>query len=179
MLRSEKWIACNDEADRRVVSKACDDALDICVIRRRSGDQFNPVRQGGELQWLLRKVKGVSVRIQQIRSARDARNDVLEDLDPLAGQRRLEVGEARDVAARMRQAGNETAADRLGNGYEHDRDRAGLALERDDDRRGMPDNDARLQADKLLGKRLHPLEIGRGPAIVDPHIFAVGPPKLL
>ena len=47
-------------------------------------------------------------------------------LQPLAGHRRLDIGEAGDVAARPRKARNETAADRIGNDYENYGDGARL-----------------------------------------------------
>jgi hypothetical protein len=44
-------------------------------------------------------------------SAGNARDDVFEGFNPLAAQRRLEVDEARDIAAGMRQAGDKPAPD--------------------------------------------------------------------
>jgi hypothetical protein len=47
--------------------------------------------------------------------------ELLERLEPLAAHRRLEIGEARDIAAGARQTRYKAAANGIGNVHENDR----------------------------------------------------------
>src|SRR5262245_32717888 len=63
------------------------------------------------------------VWISYQRGARSRRRDLLEHRQPLPGDGFFIVQEAREIAARPRQAGNEPCANRVRDGYEHYRDR--------------------------------------------------------
>src|SRR5262245_31642557 len=65
-------------------------------------------------------------RVEQERDPRDPWRDLLEQLRPLGAERALEVDEPGDVAARVRQARDEAAADRIGDDHEDDGDAARL-----------------------------------------------------
>ena len=54
-------------------------------------------------------------RVEQEGDPGDARRNLFEQLQPLAGHRRLHIDETGDVAAWPRQARDEAAADRIGN----------------------------------------------------------------
>jgi hypothetical protein len=58
----------------------------------------------------------------------DVRCDLLEQLQPFRAEAVFEEREASDVAARPRQARNETGTDRIGSLHEHDRHGAGRLL---------------------------------------------------
>ena len=60
----------------------------------------------------------------------DAGGDLLEQLQPFHGDHWLIVREAGDIAARPRQAGDNTEGYRIGNEREHDRYRPGRLLQR-------------------------------------------------
>src|SRR5256885_17165568 len=81
---------------------------------------------GGKFQRLLGGLFETSARIEHKGSTRQTRNDIPEQFDPLGGQRRFEIGEARDVPTGMRQACNQSALDRIGDGNEYDRDSLGF-----------------------------------------------------
>ena len=51
---------------------------------------------------------------------RDARRNLLEQLQPLGTQRALEIDKSGDVAARPRQTFDEAATDRIGHHHEDD-----------------------------------------------------------
>ena len=53
-------------------------------------------------------------RVEQEGDPGDARRDLLEQPQPLAGEGRLHIDETGDVAARPREARDETAADWIG-----------------------------------------------------------------
>src|SRR5271169_730285 len=95
---------------------------------------------GGKFQRLLGGLIETSARIEHIRSAQQTRNDIPEQLDPLAGQRRCETREARDGSTGMRQACNQSALDRIGDGNEYDRDSLGFARKRGNNRRALAYN---------------------------------------
>ena len=62
--------------------------------------------------------------------------------------------QAREIAARPRQARDEARADRVGDVDEHDRDRAALPLQRGGDRRRMCEDHVGLQRDQLFREHL-------------------------
>ena len=61
-------------------------------------------------------------RVEQESDPVDARRNLFEQLQPLPDYRGLNQGEPGDVTARVRQAGYETAADRIDNVCENDGD---------------------------------------------------------
>ena len=64
--------------------------------------------------------------MQNDRDPRECRRNLFEQLQPFSGHRQLEIGQARDIAARPCQALNEAAADRIGDLHENDGYRASL-----------------------------------------------------
>ena len=69
-------------------------------------------------------------RVEQHSDPVDAWRNFLEQFHPLAGHRRRHRDETGDIAARVRNAGHETAANRICNLNEHDRDGARLLQQR-------------------------------------------------
>src|SRR5215510_9502708 len=89
---------------------------------------------------------GCRVRTEHRAGSRQLRRNLLENAQPLAAHRRLEILEAGDVTTRLGQAGYESAVDRLGDLSEHNRNRAwelmklcqcGIARDNDRVRRGL------------------------------------------
>src|SRR5262249_57292118 len=102
----------------------------------------------------------------------------IEQLPPFPGDRRLDIGEPRDVMARSRQACYEATGDWLSNDSEHDRDRARLRHERADRRSGATQNHIRPQRNQLFCESLNAVNIGTSPAVLDLHVAADNPPQL-
>src|SRR5262249_47675834 len=118
-------------------------------------------------------------RVEQEGHPRDARRNLLEQLQPLAGYRRLHNDETGDIAARPREARHEAAADRVGNVHKDNRDGAGLLEQRGGGGGVLRNNQVRLQGDEFLRESLHRFRAARGPASVDPDVAALRPPELL
>ena len=165
MPRSREGVRHHDKACVRPVAEARDDALDVGGSVHGGGQSARP--QGSRCRLERLQVIGEigrGLRIEHERGAGDARGTMSLSISihlPLSDD--FDVDEARDVAAGTRQAGDESAPDRVGNDDEHDRNRLGLALQRGDDRRGLSDDQIGLQADQLFRKRLHAIDIGRAP----------------
>ena len=104
----------------------------------------------------------------------------LEQLQPFPAHAVFEHREAGGVAARPRQAVDETGADRIGDDREHDRHGAGRLQQR---RHGRGASTARMTSGASAANSAACLRmssgIGRGPARVDPHVAADGPAQLL
>ena len=119
-------------------------------------------------------------RVEQETDPVDARRNFLEQLQPLAGHRWLNIGETGNVAARPRKARDEAAADRIGNVHENDGDGARMLQHRRGGGRAMRKNQVGPQRDEVLGESLHRRRIaGCRPASVDPDVAVLHPPKLL
>src|SRR5262249_60432599 len=101
-------------------------ALEWVRAGRRGGVVRFPWRRGGRLLllWLLGGWKRLRPHegIRFVQPFRDEKEfhpphfgrDLLENLQPFPTQFRFEIVEARNVSARMRQARNEAASDRIG-----------------------------------------------------------------
>src|SRR4029453_16669878 len=119
-------------------------------------------------------------RVEQEGDPVDARRNLLEQLHPPAGHRRLYKSETGDVAARPREARDEAAADRIGNGRENDGDGVRLLQQRGRGGGGVRKKNLGLQGDELLRESLPRLRVGGcRPASVDPGVAALRPPELL
>ena len=91
----------------------------------------------------------------------------------------FEVGEARDVAARPRQAIDVTCADRIGDKREHDRNGTARLQQRRDGRAGMGQDDVGGERDQFRRVLAHVVGIAGAPAVIDPEVVADGPTRLL
>ena len=120
--------------DQAAIRRAClcgNDGVELGPIANRCGDRLHCERRSGGFE-------GVQIifemwrryRVEQEGDPGDARRDLLEQLQPLARDRRLIIGETGDVAARPRKARDEAAADRIGNDGENDGDGARLMQQR-------------------------------------------------
>src|SRR5262249_23648059 len=99
------------------------DGFELGHVVDRCSDLLQSQGRGGGFEWLEINVaiwrRG---RIEQERGPVDARPNLLEQLQPLAGNGRLHNGETGGVAGRPRQTLNETAADRISNNHKYDGD---------------------------------------------------------
>src|SRR5262249_21350790 len=111
------------------------------------------------------------------RRPRHAGRDLFEQLKPLSAEAVLEPAESGDVAARTRQALDESRADRIDNTHEYNRHRAHL-LERSHRSARRGNNDFRRERDKLR-RVTAAVSIERAPANVDPRVASECPSPLL
>src|SRR5262249_5476278 len=167
-----------DKAAIRVARLCCKDGLDIGAVVNWRGDRLHSESQSGGFEWLQVNVEvGRRCRVEQEGHPRDARRNLLEQLQPLAGYRRLHNDETGDIAARPREARHEAA--RIGNVHKDNRNGAGLLEQRGGGGGVWRNNQVRLQGDEFLRESLHRLGIASGPASVDPDVAALRPPELL
>lgn len=117
-------------------------------------------------------------RIAQEGDPFDPRRNLLEYLQPLVGHRWRHGDETSDIAARARNARYETAANRICNLNEHDRGSARLLQQCRGRGRVYRKNKFGLQPDEFFRESSHRLNIGSGPARLDPDIAALRPPEL-
>ena len=119
-------------------------------------------------------------RVEQEDGSTDVRRDLLEQLQPLAGRRCLNIGETSGVAAGPRHARDETAADRIGDGRENDGDCAGFAQQRRGDGCVLRKNELGLLRDEFFRRSLsRPHVVTRGPASMYLDVATLHPPELL
>ena len=117
------------------------------------------------------------VGIEHDRHPLEPRRDLPEGLDPFAADREFEIGEAGQIAARLRQVGDEPLSDRIGDLHEHDRQRTGLRLQGGRHRRAVGEDQVRLQADELRRLLLQRRPVA-GPAVIDLKIAPLDPAEI-
>ncbi len=117
--------------------------------------------------------------IGQNRQSAKTGNNLAQNFEPLAGKIGLLDRQAGDVAARSRQARDQTGADRVARHRKYDRDSRRRLLCCDDRRGSRRDNDIDLEPDELgrdLGEALvaplGPANLDRDSATLDPAEFA-------
>ena len=118
-------------------------------------------------------------KIPKHRHPRHARRDLFEQLQPFRGEAEFIRGKTGGVPARARQARDDAHGDRVADVREHDGHGAGRLLQCLNAWGGRGQNDVRRERQKLLGISVKATGIARCPAIVDPHVAAVGPAQLL
>jgi hypothetical protein len=117
-------------------------------------------------------------RIEQERHAGRGRRNLLQQFHPFAAQRGIINREAGDIAARMREACGETAADGIGDGDKHDRSCRHLAGKRSDHWRRLTEHHVGPQPGQLFGQPVDPFDIRARPAKLDADIAAFYPAKI-
>ena len=169
----------HDQAPIRRARVCGNDGFELGRVVNRCGARLHCEERGGGFEG-VQLIFGVwrRYRVEQD-GPLDARRNLLEQLQPLAGHRRLHIRKASDVAARPRKARDEAAADRIGKSRENDRDGARLLQQSRRVGRAMRKNQVGLQRDEFLGELGSRLGVvGCRPANVDLDIAALRPPEL-
>ena len=118
------------------------------------------------------------VGIIQQRDVGKLRRDLLKYRKQLAGDRRIEIGEPSNIAARPGYACGKSTADRVGDDYGHDWNCSRRSNKLSDYRRTVANNDSGSQSDKLFRKTSHSVGIACSKTIVDMDIVANDPAEL-
>ena len=142
---------------------------------------LQPERGRRRFEWLQvdRRVRR-RCRIEQHGNAGDAGRDLLEQLHPFAGNRRLHDRKPGGVAAGPGEALDKPAPDRIGNDDKHDGNGARLLQHRARRRRVLRENDLGPQRKQFFCRSLSPCRIiERTPAEIDVDIESFTPPELL
>ena len=106
------------------------------------------------------------------------RSDLLQQLQPFAGDFCLADAEPGGVAAGMREAGDKSAADRIVDQSENDRDGSGLREQGCQPRPADADDHIRFKSDQLLGAGPNAFAPTARETMLDCNITAVGPTQI-
>jgi hypothetical protein len=118
---------------------------------------------------------GGGYRIVQDSHARDRRGNLRQHLQPLAGHQRVEVAEAGDIAAGMREVFDEALAHGIGDHCKHDRGRAGFPPQRHDGRAGLCKKHVWTELNQFRRVAIEQRGVAPGPAPVNAQIFTRPP----
>src|SRR5271170_6851189 len=119
-----------------------------------------------------------SLRIVHYSYPRNPRVDLLEQLKPFASDRRIEIGEARNIPTGLCEALYKPLRDRLCDVHKNDRNGAGLLFQRGGRWGGTSDQRVRPQLHQLLCEGLDTLDISARPTELDADIPSLDPAKL-
>ena len=140
-----------------------DCSLDVGGIADAGGDHMHAKRWRDAFGRVQEADVRSDVGIQQHRRPSHLGSDVLEHPEPLASDGRLEVLEARDVAARPREAADEAAVGRLGDLDEDERYGCGQPLQFSQGRIAADDDCVRGRADQPCRIGLGAGDVSAGP----------------
>jgi hypothetical protein len=116
--------------------------------------------------------------VPQYRRARQARSNLLEQLQPFSAQAVLKLHEAGGIAAGTRKTIDEAGTDWVGDTHEHDGDCARCLQQRRHGRGAGSQNDVRGELHQFRCVSANAVGIAYGPAIIDPQIPVVAPAQL-
>src|SRR6516165_8357551 len=121
----------NDKAAIQFPGLCSNDGFELGRVANGGRDRLHSERQSGGFEW-VQEIFGIwrRYRVEQERDPGNAQRNLLEQLQPLAGHRRLNTGEAGYVTTWQRKARDEAAPDRIGNGRENDGNGARLLQQR-------------------------------------------------
>src|SRR5438477_2730267 len=115
-MNVHKAIRHYDYATAEPASLCSEDGFEIRYVVNRCGGRLDCEGQSGSFEWFQVNIAvGRRCRVERQSDAVDARRNLLEQLQPLADNRRLHDHETRCVAAGPRQAAYEAATDWIGN----------------------------------------------------------------
>src|SRR5262245_49495218 len=143
--------------------------MSIVDIKRR-GDCLGGSQEG---------YVGNRIRTEEHGHTAHVRRGLFEQAQPFAAHRALEILETADIAARSRQAGDKTGAERIGDLSKYDRDRTSEPSYLRQHRRPRGHDHVRDRTDQFRRSGLFAGRIANAPAIVDAHVAAVGPAQPL
>src|SRR6516225_1668543 len=116
-----RWDRQHDEAAIRLARECGDAALDFCRVPDTNGTYLDPERWRCALDGAKLTDCGCIRHISQHCRSRHLGRDLFEQLQPFDGHAKFGRGEPGGVAARARQAIDNTCPDRIRDQYEHDR----------------------------------------------------------
>ena len=121
----------------------------------------------------------IPARIPKDDRPRHAGRDLFEQLQPFPAHPVFEHRKPGRVAARPRQARDKAGADWVGDIHEHHGHGMSRLLQRHHARSGIGQDNVGRERNQFRRISAKAAGIVRGPAVVDPHVTAVGPAQLL
>src|SRR5262249_10280903 len=162
----------------RLTRECINRTFDIGRIADLGEDRPNSERGCDLLEGTQKLVGKAILRIADERNPLGAWCELLEQFKPLPNDVVFDRSKSSHIAAWLREAGYQTAADRISNVRKYDWDRPGLALEGLHGRRDAREDEIRRRCDELHRMNLHKLGIPARPAIIKPNVATFLPPKL-
>src|SRR5262245_22298964 len=174
-----RWDRQYDQTAIRLARECDNAALDFFRVPDTNGTYVDTERWRRTLDGAKLTYCGGIRHISQHCRSRDLGRDLFEQLQPFDGHAKFGRGEAGGVAARVRQAIDNTCANRIWNQYEYDRHGACCLLHRSDARWSRCQDDIGCECYDF--HRVPAIAIGltRRPSHVDVHIAADSPARLL
>src|SRR5262245_26803926 len=169
----------HDQPAIREPREGRDGALDLASVAFVERADLHPERGRHSLNNPELGGAGGYVGIAKDRDALHAGRDLLQQLQPFSADAIFEKHEPGGVAARPRQALDETAGDWIGNDREHDRYGAGHLQQRPYGRRARCQNDVRRERGQLCRIFANPGDTAWTPSDVKPYVAAINPTELL
>src|SRR5262249_15340854 len=163
----------------RTLGERCDAMLEPAGILQIEWAQLDAERRRHGLECAELARPRSYCRITKDCHSRQVRHNLLEQFNRFSAHRILLAGKAGDVAARPRQAIDEAGADRIGDDREHDRNGAGRLTQGPQCGAGKSHDDVRPERDQFGREFANAIGIPCGPAVIDPHVAALGPARLL
>src|SRR5262245_6378601 len=162
----------------RLARECINRTFDIGRIADLGEDRPNSERGCDLLEGTQKLLCKAILRIADERNPLGAWCELLEQFKPLPDDVVFDSSKSSDIAARLREAGYQPAADRISNVRKYDWDRPGLALKGLHGRRDAREDEIRRRCDELLRMNLHKLGIPARPAIIKPNVATFLPPEL-
>src|SRR5262249_57566672 len=156
-----------------------DAALDLWGVSDSNGSYLDPERWRGALDGAKLTDGGGIRHISQHCRSRHLWRDIFEQLQPFDGHAQFGRGEPGGVAARARQAIDNTCPDRIRDQYEHDRHGACCLLHRSDARWGRCQDDIRCERYDFHRVSVIAIGLTRRPSHIDVYIAADSPARFL
>src|SRR6516165_2368720 len=158
--------------------ESCKRSFDLIAIMNERHHSLHFKSRNGVVDSMqeIRPTAGRCLRIEQERNAREGRGNLRQQLHPLSSHRGLEIGESGDVTARMREARDESLADRVRYRDEYDWNAAGLTHKGCHDGTGACYDKLTSQLDQLFGELPYKDRIVGSPAVINGKVAILRPP---
>src|SRR5262249_35098003 len=153
-------------------------ALNLVRLVRVDGAQLHAERWRHRLDRAKLSAPGARGRIADDGHTRHPRRNVFEQLQPFCADAEFELTKAGGIAARPRQARDQSAADGIGDGDEDDGHVAACPLQRRHDRCAGGEDDIRAERDEFGRVSAKRVRIDGARAMLDPHVTALAPTEL-
>src|SRR5262249_44295937 len=180
-MHVQKAIRYHDQSAIWIASLCRDDGVEVgLIVNRRQYHLYSIGRCGCFERAQVNFDIWRRCRVEHEGGSVDARRNLLEQLQPFAGDRRLHNSETGGITARSRQTPGEAAADWIGNDHKNHWDGTRLLQHRCSWRRVLSENDVGPERDKLFrGSLSHLRVLKRAPAGINLDIAAFDPSQFL
>ena len=149
-------------------------AVDLAFRAGLQNTEVHPLRARRFLHMSDDALGRQVIRVHQQGDHPGLRNQLQQLLEQFGHQLGEHQADAREVAARPRESGDQADRNRVADGVEEDRDRRGRVLRRERRRVAALGHDhVDLAGDEVGGQRGQPINVALAPAIFDHHVLSL------